>query len=80
VVDYVFNYPASMLYRYHMLVIDEMERRGYSVDPLWRFPRYRGKRCEPWDDMGYEARAYPEHNAQYLDECIENLRSKGVDI
>jgi hypothetical protein len=22
---------------------------------------------------------YPEHNAEYLRECIENLKSKGVD-
>jgi uncharacterized protein (TIGR02328 family) len=23
---------------------------------------------------------YPEHNKEYLQECLENLQSKGIDI
>lgn len=34
-VDYVFTHSPYKLYQYHMLVIEEMQRRGYKNDPLW---------------------------------------------
>ena len=51
-VNYVFLHPWQSLYRYHRLVMDEMERRGYRVDPLWKAAEYRGKRRPAWEPDG----------------------------
>ncbi|HET7628088.1 MAG TPA: TIGR02328 family protein [Bacillales bacterium] len=86
-VDYVFDYSPIQLYRYHRKVMDEMQRRGYQVDPLWDDPCYRGKNCAPYREREIEKRTtnvsdpvYPEHDETYLYECIENLRAKGAEI
>ena len=42
-VDYVFSYSPYVLYQYHKLIMDEMERRGYNVTPQWKEASYRGK-------------------------------------
>ncbi|WP_425442062.1 TIGR02328 family protein [Sediminibacillus massiliensis] len=42
-VNYVFNYPPYKLFQYHLLIMDEMKKRGYNVDPMWYEPTYRGK-------------------------------------
>ncbi len=83
-VQYVFNYNPGKLYQYHLLVIEEMKKRGYRVDYKWLNLVYRGKRCESWQDgdihRSNDKRIYPEHNDKYLKECIENLKNKGVNI
>lgn len=82
VVDYVFIYDRNKLFKYHTLVMDEMERRGYKPDRIWRNPRYRGKLCEA--DSGcrsvqkQDGVVYPEHDDKYLAECIDNLNRKGI--
>lgn len=90
-VDYVFTHIPERLVAYHYLVMDEMERRGYKPDKIWRDINYRGK------DLGIEPNwclenyflpiyrysyspIYPEHNDAYLNECLENLRRKGIEI
>lgn len=47
-VDYVFTYRQYVLYQYHTLIMDEMERRGYNVTPEWKEAAYRGKVCPPY--------------------------------
>lgn len=47
VVDYVFTHPPEWLAAYHFRVMEEMDRRGYRVDPAWREAAYRGKRSAP---------------------------------
>lgn len=87
VVNYVFEHPYQNLYDFHKLVIKEMEKRGYNVNPLWKDPCYRGQR------IGIEVSSmtmdfheisehpiYLEHNDLYYQECVDNLRSKGIDI
>ena len=81
-VEYVFRYPRSRLFAYHILVMDEMARRGYRADQLWRDPLYRGKRA-PMDKpeaLATDMATYPEHDADYLQECLENLKRKGIDL
>lgn len=39
---YVFCYPYLYLYAFHMFIIREIEKRGYSIDPLWKDACYRG--------------------------------------
>ena len=90
VVNYVFTHEPDYLVAYHWKVMDEMERRGYKPDKIWRDINYRGKELgseENWCEMAlvvacYEANEaiYSEHNDAYLNECVENLRQKGIEI
>ena len=91
VVDYVFTHEPDYLVAYHYIVMDEMERRGYKPDKIWRDINYRGKELgidETWCSENYfcpiykysYSPIYPEHNDAYLNECLENLRQKGIEI
>ena len=91
VVDYVFTHTPERLVAYHYIVMDEMERRGYKPDKIWRDINYRGKELgfeENWCLENYfrpiykysYSPIYPEHNDAYLNECLENLRQKGIEI
>lgn len=80
-VDYVFLYSPYCLFAYHSLVMDEMEKRGYKVSTEWRDKNYRGKNAENYSNLEEKtigSPIYKEHNPQYLAECIENLRKKGI--
>jgi uncharacterized protein (TIGR02328 family) len=82
VVDYVFTYSPYLLYKYHMLIIEEMQNRGYKPDSLWINPLYRGKTCESYDELQalvVNDIIYQEHNDDYLYECINNMKQKGFD-
>ena len=83
VVDYVFTHSRERLFAYHMLVMDEMARRGYAVAPEWRDIRYLGKNV-PMDGslhrQRFGPRIYREHDEAYLAECLELLRRKGVKL
>ena len=81
VVNYVFKYPMELLENYHRLIMDEMENRGYNVEPLWKLRGYRGKKITT--PMGVpipkiSTKIYNEHNSSYLRECLENLKTKGI--
>lgn len=92
-VDYVFTYAPDELVAYHYLIIEEMRHRGYNPDKIWYRPTWRGSvlgEVEGWsyqetvDDifraaMDQGEMIYDEHNDAYLLECIENLKSKGID-
>lgn len=43
VVDYVFKHDLAHLYQYHLIVMSEMAKRDYIVDPAWYSRVYRGK-------------------------------------
>jgi uncharacterized protein (TIGR02328 family) len=58
--------------------MSEMVSRGYNVDQHWYNHNYRGKQCEPWSLSKIDCEKYPEHDDDYLRECIENLRKKNV--
>lgn len=87
VVDYVFARPPECLVVYHLRVMMEMARRGYRVDMRWASPVYRGRRCEPWKinlrrmaRLAGQRPVYPEHGDAYLEECLDNLRQKGIEL
>lgn len=80
VVNYVFKYSPTVLYIYHLKVMAEMQGRGYNVNANWLQPYYRGKECDPWPELVGCTISYPEHNNDYLQECIENLASKGIIV
>ena len=94
IVDYVFSHRPELLVAYHYLIMEEMKHRGYHPDEIWYDPCWRGTalgRQEGWadgditdDQYAYAARKggiiYPEHNDEYLRECLENLKEKGIDL
>ena len=89
-VDYAFKYPPAFLVAYHMVVMQEMVRRGYHPDSIWTNPCWRGGTLgeeSGWADPDavsdiLEERfpIYPEHNAEYLQECVDNLKQKGIVV
>ena len=86
-VDYVFKHPYDFLWKYHLVVMQEMQRRGYKVNKLWLDYSWRGKQIgydwsEEFTRQTYQNvwKAYPEHDEKYIQECIENLARKGVVI
>lgn len=80
-VDYVFKHQYSKLYTYHVKIMQEIKRRGYKVAPEWLDQNYRGKRLG-YDYSGFtklnDFSSYDEHNEEYLNECLKNLKRKGV--
>ena len=82
-VDYVFLYSPYHLFCYHTLIMNEMNNRGYKVATEWRDKNYRGKIAESYcnlEKVKTNTPIYKEHNEAYLQECIENLRVKGIEI
>ncbi|MCR8969622.1 TIGR02328 family protein [Facklamia sp. 7083-14-GEN3] len=80
-VNYVFNYPPYKLYQYHLLVMEEMLKRGYQPDEKWMNPNYRGKAALDYDNLEEMPLDYPiyfEHDEEYLQECLDNLKAKGI--
>ena len=75
------TYSPYVLYQYHTLIMDEMERRGYNVTPQWKEASYRGKICPPYTEVEaceWKRPLYKEHDDAYYKECIENLAQKGI--
>ena len=93
-VDYVFTHDPEYLVAYHFEVMDEMRKRGYNPDPIWYASNYRGAilgnqvnwaNIDKADNIRLEAKfknqfIYPEHNNEYLQDCLDNLKSKGIEI
>ena len=81
-VNYIFKHHLYVLWNYHMKVINEMKNRGYTIDQQWIDPSYRGKSCkrDSLDVFLEELYDYPEHNVEYLKECLMNLAGKGIII
>lgn len=91
-VDYVFTHNPALLVAYHYKVMEEMKRRGYCPDPIWLCCDYRGKELGYAQPMEFcdgimldlcknlDETIYPEHHEEYLEECLDNLKSKGIEI
>lgn len=86
VVNYVFTHPRAWLWEYHIRVMDEMQRRGYHPDIKWANMFYRGTTLpmlteyQEEDIVHHEGYVYPEHNDEYLEECLQNLEGKGINL
>ena len=83
IVDYVFTYSPYNLFIYHSKIMDEMEKRGYTVSREWRDKNYRGQKAESYSNLeetNISSPIYKEHNDEYLLECIENLAGKGIRL
>jgi len=87
-VNYVFEYEIEKLIAYHLRVMSEIELRkiSYTLNPSWYIYNYRG------NNLGFDKSIrkervfeyfldedhliYQEHNQQYLEDCIDNLKGK----
>ena len=90
VVDYVFTHPKEWLWAYHVRVMEEMLHRGYHPDLTWMQVLYQGKELPMREASevnleeinaklaATEVYIYPEHDDEYLEECLQNLESKGI--
>ena len=83
VINYIFDYDIQHLEQYHKLVMLEMQRRGYNVSNEWEMSNYRGKALKTI--VGEKivkpiGKVYKEHDALYYQECVDNLKSKGIEI
>ncbi|WP_315326990.1 TIGR02328 family protein [Treponema socranskii] len=82
-VNYVFRYSPYLLYRYHRLIMAEMDRRGYRVSPEWLDKDYRGRRCPAYNNLAVievPVPIYTEHDDYYYRECLKNLETKGIHL
>ena len=89
-VNYVFQHPPEWLWVYHMRVMREMLIRGYHPGEEWMNPHYRGKYCIPYGEFTKQRDiilklsstfyVYPEHDDEYLQECLDNLMRKGIEV
>ncbi|KRL97667.1 TIGR02328 family protein [Liquorilactobacillus satsumensis] len=82
-VNYVFQYSPYKLYQFHLIVLNEMLRRGYHPNQTWFTAEYRGTSCSAYSQLQAVALTspiYPEHNAAYLKECLDNLAAKGITL
>jgi uncharacterized protein (TIGR02328 family) len=94
VVDYIFTHNPAKLVAYHYIIMEEMERRGYLPARIWDNPDWRGNALgeqvdwadrkevdQLWMNINQIGQIiYPEHNETYLNECLDNLKSKGIEI
>ena len=94
VVNYVFKTYHFKLVAYHYLVMDEMKRRGYKPNEVWYNVNWRGSVLgeeKDWTDLEAVKEVlkatkesgisiYTEHDDDYLQECLDNLASKGIKI
>jgi len=85
-VDYVFKYSDKRLMKYASQVYDEMINRGYkpNIECVYN-ALIRRYRCD-YDTAKelysncYNEKNYVEHDDKYMEECIENLKGKGIKI
>jgi uncharacterized protein (TIGR02328 family) len=82
--DYIFKYPYCFLVSYHITIITEMKKRGLRIDHKWYTPSYRGRNIG-YDDSDFTKmkgtmHRYKEHDENYYNECIVDLKRKGIVI
>jgi len=61
----------------------QMADRDYNVSLEWLDKNYRGKTCPPYENLAEErltSPIYSEHDAAYYEECLANLREKGIEL
>ena len=75
-INYIYEYPKDNLHSYCLLVMNEMDQRGYKIKAIDNFYDYffgDGRRYLNWIDNN----PFPEHhNDRYLRQCFYNLQEK----
>ena len=88
-VDYVFLYPEEYLVAFSMYVFKDMIRRGYHPNHEVIFnsllKRHTSQEvidiCQKAEQLIQDnSKLFYEHNDNYMQECLDNLKSKGITI
>ena len=80
-VNYINNYSKSELYAYGLLIIDEMIKRGFNISQnIINEYKDNKQAYELYNKAKQGYIIFKEHNKSYLQECINNLNNKGIDI
>ncbi|WP_010499929.1 pyrimidine dimer DNA glycosylase/endonuclease V [Paenibacillus elgii] len=80
-VNYVNSYPLSYLKAYGLLVIDEMKNRGFNVSSVIIDEYMNDEEATALYVVAKNGQTlYQEHDDIYLVECLENLKSKGIEL
>lgn len=82
-VNYVFQYSPYKLYQFHLLVLAEMQHWHYHPNAKWYDPYYQGQYCSPYLQLNicsWTNPLYPEHDQDYLQICLINLKHKGIEL
>jgi len=81
VVNYVNDYPLSYLRGYGLLIVDEMKKRGFQTSESIEQEYKNDPYARELFNRAVEGKIiYPEHDGKYLQECLDNLRNKGIII
>ena len=81
-VNYVNHYPISNLYAYGLIVVGEMKHRGFNINENIEL-QYRN---DPFavkiynDYIQHNIPIFKEHDLEYMKECLDNLKGKGIDL
>lgn len=90
VVNYVFEHQEQNLVAFTVLVINEMKKRGYHPNENLILSSLH-KRHNIYESSmilrngiilsnTQKENIYNEHNDEYMKECLDNLKQKGVEI
>jgi uncharacterized protein (TIGR02328 family) len=80
-VNYVNEHSIYDLYAYALLVAYERHKRGMYCNPDFVREYLANHACFYFTlAMINKHIIYPEHNAEYLEECLDNLRMKGINL
>lgn len=88
-VNYVFTHSESFLVAYSIIVFYEMRSRGYNPNPKMIREQLLKRLSEDEvnrviiigkDISKRGIQIYNEHDKDYLVECINNLKNKGIEI
>ena len=80
-VNYINNYPIYYLYAYALLIAEEMIKRGFNVSWDIINEYQTTEALNLYNRVKHENLIiYIEHNQEYFNECIDNLKQKGINI
>ena len=78
-VNYVNNHPIDYLYAYGLHVAKECRKRGRYCNPDFVKSYYSAMAEQIFSIQDKEkCIVYPEHDLNYLEECLLNLEGKGI--
>lgn len=78
-VNYINNHSIAHLQAYGLMVIDEMLKRGFNINPEIINEYQNDEALLIYLESKHNNQTiYPEHNTSYMQECINNLFKKGI--
>lgn len=81
-INYVNDHDINYLYAYALVVANEMIRRGYHPNGKLVDSYINDRSVEMYNDYmdGNALTIYPEHGTRYMQDCLDNLKEKGIII